>query len=264
MSDRRVLLAAAAAMALLVGLAVLATRRGPRRERMLGAPRAADVPLVRSFEDDSSEGSFEGPFEGPFEDQSSPPGSPRSPPWSPPASPPGSPPGSPRRPRVRAVPNPGGGDCLFHAFSQAAALAGREVSVAALREAVAAAATDDMLAELKSVRAGENAELARDFEFARGVETLEQLRAAMRTSRYWGDELALPALERATDLRAVVLLHDGGPPRVAARLDGAAPRAGVIFLKLRRAHYELLEVDGRYIFDASRAPRLCQQTDKLQ
>ena len=113
--------------------------------------------------------------------------------------------------------------------------------------------TETSLADLKGIYDGavetRDLSLLRDFGFMDGVKTLDELRAVVRTSCYWGDELALPALERETGLRAVVVLGDGAIPRVAARFD-APTSERVIFVRLRRYHYELIEVDGRVVFGA--------------
>jgi hypothetical protein len=152
------------------------------------------------------------------------------------------------------IENSGGGDCLFHCFKQAAARSdGRQFTVANLRAAVADSMTESILSGLKGVYDGavesRDSSLLRDFGFMEGVKTLEDLRAVVQTPLYWGDELALPALERATGLRAVVVLGDGAIPRVAARFD-APTSERVIFVRLRRYHYELIEVDGRVVFGA--------------
>jgi hypothetical protein len=169
--------------------------------------------------------------------------------------------------RARVLRNAGGGDCLFHCIVQAVSLLGREdkssrpVTVAELRRAVADSMTEPVLADLRclyndAVKA-RDASVVRDYAFMDGVETLEQLRAAMQTSRYWGDEMALPVLERVTGLRVVVLVSTGARYSVAARLDrGEAPGKRVIFVRLRNQHYELLEFGGQVVFDsASLRPR---------
>lgn len=159
------------------------------------------------------------------------------------------------RARVRVVGNAGGGDCLFHCFVQAARATGANFSVDGLRSVVADSLTKEILAELRSVYdgavEGRDAELIRDYDFMQGVKTLDELRSVVRTSRYWGDELALPALEKATGLRAVVVLGDGRRARVAARFEDDAETVPkrFIFVRLRNAHYELLEVGGRLVFE---------------
>jgi len=169
--------------------------------------------------------------------------------------------------RARVLRNAGGGDCLFHCIVQAVSLLAREekssrpVTVAELRRAVADSMTEPVLADLRclyndAVKA-RDASVVRDYAFMDGVETLEQLRAAMQTSRYWGDEMALPVLERVTGLRVVVLVSTGARYSVAARLDrGEASGKRVIFVRLRNQHYELLEFGGQVVFDsASLRPR---------
>jgi len=110
-----------------------------------------------------------------------------------------------------------------------------------------------VLSDLKAVYDGavetRDSSLLRDFGFMEGVTTLQGLRDVVQTSAYWGDELALPALELATGLRAVVVLGDGAIPRIAARFD-APVSDRIIFVRLRRFHYELIEVDGRVVFGA--------------
>lgn len=155
---------------------------------------------------------------------------------------------------VRTIENRGGGDCLFHCFCQAVATTtGRQVTVSELRRAVADSMTETVLSDLKAVYDGavetRDSSLLRDFGFMEGVTTLQGLRDVVQTSAYWGDELALPALELATGLRAVVVLGDGAIPRIAARFD-APVSDRIIFVRLRRFHYELIEVDGRVVFGA--------------
>lgn len=159
------------------------------------------------------------------------------------------------RARVRVIGNPGGGDCLFHCFVQAARATGASFGVDELRSAVADSLTEEILAELRSVYDGavdgRDAELIRDYDFMKGVKTLDELRSVVRTSRYWGDELALPALEKATGLRAVVVLGEGRRARVAARFEDDAETVPkrFMFVRLKHAHYELLEVGGRLVFE---------------
>jgi hypothetical protein len=169
--------------------------------------------------------------------------------------------------RARVIRNAGGGDCLFHCFVQAVNLLGHEdknflaTTVAELRRAVSDSMTEQMLADLRSLYNGaveaRDAILVRDYAFMDGVDTLEQLRVAMQTPRYWGDEMALPVLERVTGLCVIVVIFNGTRYSVAARLDGKdATGKKTIFVRLRNQHYELLEFDGRVVFDsASLKPR---------
>jgi hypothetical protein len=159
---------------------------------------------------------------------------------------------------ARTLPNPGGGDCLFHCFLQALDGAG---SVASLRAAVADSLGEEQLGALKCIFAaaaaeGDRAVLA-DYNFMRGVETLEDLRARVRTSAYYGDELALTALEKHTGLGALVLIGASGrgaPLAPAARLDAHTGTDRYILLRLRDVHYQLVAVGDRRVFARDELP----------
>lgn len=139
--------------------------------------------------------------------------------------------------------NPGGGDCLFYCFASASGRSVRE-----LREAVARSMDAEKLEVLRQIyeeakRARDLAMLA-DYGWMRGVRTLPQLRRRVRSRAYFGDDMALPVLERETQLNAVVV-KDGAVQR---RLDDPLPGRPWVVLLLRDVHYRLVRRGGAAAF----------------
>lgn len=147
------------------------------------------------------------------------------------------------------------GDCLFHCFEMALRPE-LTTTVRALREEVARRATQDQLEILKVIyndaRKENDWDQLQDYMFMQGVDTLDELRNAIRTKRYWGDEMALTALQDFTGLVPVVIKEDGrGNFEVARRIapqgGSTRPPADALFvmLLLSHAHYRLVEYEGR-------------------
>jgi hypothetical protein len=132
--------------------------------------------------------------------------------------------------------NGGNGDCLFLSIEEAAKRARvNGITVSSLRNAVANAANDETLQlsrEYYKTIPGE-------FPHMRDVRDLNDLKQVMRTPEYWGDDFALPVIEKETGLKIRVLSPDAGELK---RTDSKI-KAGdkYVFLKLHGSHYELLE-----------------------
>ena len=163
-------------------------------------------------------------------------------------------------PLITILPNAGNGDCLFHCFRRALKSLGKSFSILDLRAIVASAATEDQLDTLKLVYSGaeqeNDIEILNDYSFMKGVETLGDLRVGMMKRSYWGDEMALTALEKETGLKAVVFTTLHGKMEIAKQLGDSVPPASgrYIMLRLHANHYQLIKYDKRVTMRFSKLP----------
>jgi hypothetical protein len=165
------------------------------------------------------------------------------------------------------------GNCLFSCVSMALGDMGLAVSVRQLRAAVSARVDESqfrLLRDLYRSAAGQRgrgqAGLVRDYSFMRGVRSLGDLRRVIETgTSYYGDELALGALERAYPLRLVVVVMDpaSGGPQLARRFrdeedppkeNDPAPLHAVLVLDRPRQHYSLMKFLGRRVMTRAQLP----------
>lgn len=153
---------------------------------------------------------------------------------------------------LQRIPNTGNGDCLFLCARLALMTMNKFVSVERLRQTVADFVTDEHFKSLRSIysTAKEDAtdmELIRDYCFMEGVESLEDLKAVVLTPKYWGDEIALQALEDATKLKFIVIQRqENGSFVVARQIDEKAPPSGLyVLLSLDSQHYEVISFGGK-------------------
>ena len=148
--------------------------------------------------------------------------------------------------KVEVIENCGSGDCLFLSVEKALKEAGRsQLSVAQLREIVAESMTEAKLGVLKLLPKGN------EYAFMKGVETLEDLKAKVRSRDYWGDELALTALSEELGLRIEVVTAERGIIQRAGQVGADASqllKEGIVVL-LQDQHYRVLKVNDRYIHD---------------
>jgi hypothetical protein len=150
--------------------------------------------------------------------------------------------------------NSGGGDCLFLCFKDAIAEFGVSVTVLELRSIVAESVSEDQFYVLKAIYDGaveENEyDVIKDYNFMRGVQNVNELRKAMKTTHYWGDEMALNAIEDASGIRAIVITTDDkNRPVVAKRLGKTNNNSTdrFIILLLENSHYQLAVHDDKIV-----------------
>jgi hypothetical protein len=150
---------------------------------------------------------------------------------------------------IKIVKNAGGGDCLFLSFQQALESLKRKrkkiPTVEEMRNEVASSLNENQLEQLKSIYKGADLE---DYKFMEGVKTLNDLREKVKSREYWGDELAIPVLERMTNLRAHIVLKEPGKASFAKRLDEPHESGEFIVLLLDGKHYSLIELNGQRVF----------------
>ena len=160
--------------------------------------------------------------------------------------------------KLQAVENPGGGDCLFWCFKQALETIGQEISVAALRRVVSNSVDNDTFVFLRTLYQNavedNNLDMLKEFAYVKNLTTLSELKEAMLCPTYWGDELAVVALENFTGLQAFILKNEQFQQR-----PGVNQRKKAIYLDLRNEHYRLFRTeDGQAIFDnPSSQTRVC-------
>jgi hypothetical protein len=178
--------------------------------------------------------------------------------------------------RVSLVDVAGDGHCLFSCATIVMREIGKKASVAALREHVAASVDEDRLQALLSIYTGavkeKQRQLLRDYGFMGGVRSLQDLRAVMKTSAYFGDEMALDALEALSGVRLLVIstdagqrmafehrLRDEGRDEEARRRrlekENVRPeRFAVLVLDRTRQHYMLVRVHGKAVLAREELP----------
>jgi len=153
---------------------------------------------------------------------------------------------------ARLVENGGGGDCLFYCFQQAMSSTGQRVSVKRLRKAVAREMGDEQLGALKAIYdtsvKDNNFEMLADYNWMRGVETLDQLKQKITSREYYGDDMAIPILERETGLSATIVKEG----QVQKRLDKPVGSLHIVLL-LKDIHYRIVSLGGKLVF--SELPR---------
>lgn len=164
---------------------------------------------------------------------------------------------------IRVVSNAGGGNCLFLCYQQMLKSVGVKTDVTALRGKVASSVTPDKFDFLHSIYSAaitaRDESIIGDYGFMKGVSDIDQLRAAMMTRAYYGDETALEALDAAYDINTLVLqMPQNGSIRLARRYnDGAVKRSShyaMLLLDESMVHYELVLYRGVSLMNRTELP----------
>mmetsp|Transcript_11210 Transcript_11210/g.19738 ORF Transcript_11210/g.19738 Transcript_11210/m.19738 type:complete len:306 (+) Transcript_11210:1709-2626(+) len=146
---------------------------------------------------------------------------------------------------------PRDGHCLFHCYSLVTGL-----SVKKLRRFVAAYLTEEHLASLKAIYDNaDEASVLSDYGFMAHVETLADLRRKVMTAEYWGDEMALVALEEATGVRPFVVDADG---ELIRRFKHPRPARRYLIVRLVGKHYQLAKYKGIESPTYDQLPQMCR------
>lgn len=147
------------------------------------------------------------------------------------------------------VPNMGGGDCLFYCYLQA--LEERRTPQQ-LREIVAESLTPQTFLFLSDIYQGAQSsndkQLQADYDFMRGVGSLEELKQVVLTRVYFGDEMALEALDKYFGVCTLVFRREkNGGLAIARRYksEEVCTRFLFVLLDASTVHYELIEVTSR-------------------
>lgn len=152
-------------------------------------------------------------------------------------------------------PNNGGGDCLFYCFKRTIAEFDVNTSIKELRGIVAESITEDQFSVLKVIYDGAKQEneyqVLNDYNFMHGVESIGGLRdVIINTKKYWGDEMAIRALEEASGITAVVITKDiKGKATVANKLDAHVntDRKWYTLLLLENTHYQTILFENKAV-----------------
>ena len=164
---------------------------------------------------------------------------------------------------LAVVPNMGNGDCLFFCYQQMFAktsVKSKQLEVAEMREIVGQSMTQEKLDFLVSLYADAkkevNISLLSDYAFMRNVTTLEDLRAAIHTRRYFGDEMALDALDAYFEITTLVLsVSSDRLMRLAVRCSPVKRDVfAIVTLDEDAVHYELVTFHGRTLMTRSELP----------
>lgn len=169
------------------------------------------------------------------------------------------------------------GSCFFHCVRLALRDGGVAATVRDLRAIVARSVDKGAFEMLRSIyddaKSSGQVELLRDYGFMRGVKTLAGLRARIMTDEYWGDDMAIRAVEKFFSVQCLVVLVKNRRLFLASQLAEPSPPAPpkayfLVLLHQEHQHYELVQIDGRRIMSAAELPakvwRLVEQRKKLQ
>jgi len=155
---------------------------------------------------------------------------------------------------IRVFNVPGDGDCLFHCIKRVLGDLDIEVSIRDLRSIVARNTGEKELEFLRNIytmawREGDQSLLS-DYSFMINVHTLPQLRQAIMRPSYFGDEMALKAIENVYPVKCMVLrMLPNDKIELAKRFDdhnvNTKPWFSLLLLNLSYQHYELVYFKGR-------------------
>jgi len=148
----------------------------------------------------------------------------------------------------QVIENPGFGDCLFYCFKQALESIGVKTTIKQLRYKVSQSMDKEKLETLKTIylvaKNDKNYDILKDYYFMENVDTLKDLRKVIMTRVYYGDDMAIAALEKHTGINVVVISN--GVEQI--RLE--KPKGNnYIVLVLKNIHYRLLGTrNGKFVF----------------
>lgn len=151
--------------------------------------------------------------------------------------------------------NSGKGDCLFKAIKQALKTVGIDKSVEDLRAIVADSVDEEQLGLIKTIlEAGikeNDSTILDEFGWANGANTLEELRAKMMTSNYYGDETAIRALEESLGMYIAILQFHNKQYRIAVHQTEHKGYTKYILIRhdSALAHHELMLYKNQAVLD---------------
>lgn len=166
---------------------------------------------------------------------------------------------------------PGDGDCLFHCFSLILRGLNVHKTVYDLRQIVARNTSQkefDYLRELylDAWKSGDRG-LLEDYIFMQNVYTLQDLRMAIMKPSYYGDEMALRALEKAFPVECLVIQSKGKNKIQLARRfneNQQKPWFALLFLDTHTQHYELMTYKDKPIMRLNDLPPKIQRLQEQQ
>ncbi|MCP4484105.1 MAG: hypothetical protein GY823_06020 [Flavobacteriaceae bacterium] len=150
--------------------------------------------------------------------------------------------------QFQVIENPGNGDCLFYCFKQALESIGVKTTIKQLRYKVSESMDKDKLETLKTIylvaKNDKNYDILKDYYFMENVNTLKDLRKVIMTRLYYGDDMAIAALEEYTGIN-VVIISDG-----VEQIRFEKPKGNnYIVLVLKNIHYRLLgTINCKFVF----------------
>ena len=163
---------------------------------------------------------------------------------------------------------PADGDCFFYCVQHALQGIGKRKTIAELREIVANSVTHEEFETLFQIYSGAAAgspdyQILNDYAFMRNVSTLDEMRDAMKTRVYFGDEMAVRALENSFGVNWVILLKRGdtsGQNRVhlSKRFNNPdkerSTKYAILLLREDTVHYKLVKLNGKSVIDEEELP----------
>ena len=139
---------------------------------------------------------------------------------------------------------------MFNCFVQAVKSISEHVSVTSLREAVAREMDEEKFKTLKLIfdtaLTDRDYDLLTDYQWMNNVNTLEELKRKVKSRDYFGDDMALPILEKATGINAIVVKNG----KVQKRIDESQGNKLNIILVLKDVHYRIVAMNGHLVFES--------------
>ena len=160
------------------------------------------------------------------------------------------------------------GDCLFHCVRKVLDDLNIQVTIKRLREIVARSVGDKeftMLQSIYTMAERENeTELMTDYGYMKYVTSVPELRRAIMTRNYFGDEMAIRAIERAYPVKFMVIrmLEDNRielSRRFSDEEVNDKPWFAMLLLNLRAVHYELISYNDKNVMRREELPSKIQR-----
>lgn len=167
------------------------------------------------------------------------------------------------------------GDCLFHCVRKVLHDLNIQVSIKDLRTIVARSVGEKeftMLHNIYSmaVKANEH-DLINDYHYMQNVQTVSDLRRAILTTDYFGDEMALRAIENAYPVKFMVIrILENNRIELSRRFSDEEvnnkPWFSMLLLNMKAVHYELISYNDKNVMRREELPlkiqRLMKQREK--
>ena len=168
---------------------------------------------------------------------------------------------------LKIIPNAGGGDCFFHCYTRILDNIGIHATINQLRRVVADSMTEEKFVFMSEVFQNAVKErdrgLVADYMFMHNVKSLEGMKEALMSRRYFGDEMALQSLENQFDVRCLTLqLKQGSQIEMSRRYSHDEKKKkwySMVLLDQDMTHYELIEYKGKAALRENELPAKIQR-----
>lgn len=168
------------------------------------------------------------------------------------------------RDEFKIISNDGAGDCLFHCWVQILQSIGIKSTVRELRCIVSDSITKekfDFLFDLfTNAKKNRDRSLLADYGFMSNVTCVTDLKDVVKTSAYFGDDMALRALEAEYPIHCIVLEASGNKVEKMERFKvDEEKEKWFAILSLENVHYELVQYNGAVVMKKQDLPVRLQE-----